>query len=416
MVVVIASVLLTLSIPAYQALIRSSERTLATSALQNGVRAAQDIALAGDEGEDGAIVFLHDDRGRIVIVPAVKIGTYENPVSTVGGSSATIPGGGGAFSPVGIPTVTVDVFVPTRTSNEIQLPRFWSVRGYAAPGSLNDRVNVINPPDSPEDSLTAIWYNSPMYTGGDLTADVRQEGHWVFPETSFFARDAQHEGAPSDGDFGQVSSGDRTPRQSFMIRFDGRTGQLRRDAAPAIFVDPRLSNDRPYGDVPGIEDRWKRVDLSEDLRRWAERVLTNPDIDGNGNGWQLPDTLERAQLISNASHDTVLLKPVTRIALYDEREFAGDIGARRLNPNGTIYEQYDQDDSTAEILVDEALWAAYPGDDVIRTRINRWIEGDTNDDGVISFDDPDDEGRVDNPLSRVYLVQPYSAQLVEVIR
>ena len=47
-----------------------------------------------------------------------------------------------------------------------------------------------------------------------------------------------------------------------------------------------------------------------------------------------------------------------------------------------------------------------PGD--LRTRINAWVDGDTNGDG--EFTD------ADQPEARLYLVQPGTGELTEVVR
>ena len=176
-----------------------------------------------------------------------------------------------------------------------------------------------------------------------------------------------------------------------MIRFDGRTGQVRLDASPALFVDPRVSRERPFGDQPGdrgpVEThRPRRID-----QPLGHRVLEHPDIDRERRRARKDELELRAKLLGNASHDTVLVKPVTRLALYDERAMARDIGARGLNATGTVYEVYDQTDSSAEIeFDDDPVARGLPGRRTrIRTRINQWIEGDTNHDNQIVFD-PDD--------------------------
>lgn len=416
-VIVIATILISLSVPAYQNLIESSEQSLAVNALQNAVRSAQDIALERGGDSDGAVVFLHDGAGRVSMVPAVKIGEYENPVQPIGGG-----GGGGNFinpSPIGVDTVRVEVFAPTETGREIQLPRLWSVRGYAVPGSLNDRMTPSRPSDNPDEKIAAVWYNSPIYGGDDVTDPIRREAHWVFPETGFYARDAQYEGGGTDGDIAGNPQNQRTPRQSFMIRFDGRTGQLVRDTTPAIFIDPRPSRERPYGDPPDPDDAWKRIDLSISAKQWALRVLQFPDPDGDGDAWARADESERTKLIGNASHDTVFVKSVTRLALYNEEELAQDIGAKGLNATGTLYLPYDQADSGSEIGFDDAIWRGdFPGIDEVRDRINAWIEGNTNNEDNedrILFD-AEDPSVSDQPKARLYLIQPYSAELTEVLR
>ncbi|MDF1868872.1 MAG: type II secretion system protein [Phycisphaerales bacterium] len=406
-VLVIAMVLLTISVPAFQSLIESSERSLAVNSVQTAIQAAQDIALDGREGEDGAIVFLVADNGQLTMVPAVKIGTHREPYAAAPGA-------------LGLQTfdydyIDMEVFAPLNSADAIQLPKSWFVRGYAPIGSMVDKFIVRNTPA--DQRFAAIWYNSPIYGGTDFNSDIKQESHWIFPETNMFAKNAQHVGGnASTGDLGGIQGQFRSPRQSFMIRFDGRTGQLSRSTAPAIFIDPRVSRERPFGDQPNLNDRWKRVDLADSVQRWGLRMMSASDTNSDGTHWTIQDQYDRALWMGNISHDTVLVKAVSRIALYNEQEMARDIGARGLNRiTGTVYRDYDQTDSESEIQFDDRLWDSYPGDADILRKINRWVEGDTNDDGIITFDS-NDPNLLDEPLSRLYLIQPYSGKLQEVLR
>ncbi len=419
-VIVIGLIILTISVPVFQTIIDSSDRSLAINSLQTAVQAAQDIALEGREGEDGAIVFLVDDNGRLSMIPAVKIGTYREPYLAP-------PGDLGSQS-FDYDYVVMEVFSPLDSGSSIQLPESWFVRGYASVGSMIDR---FVPADINGGRSIAIWYNSPLYGGSDVNSAIKDEGHWVFPETNLFAKDAQHVGGdPVTGNLGAMQSQFRSPRQSFMIRFDGRTGELSRSTAPALFIDPRLSRERPFGDQPAIEDQWKRVDLSESTRRWGIRMLSVADTDSNGSPWTNGDQFTRSLWLGNISHDTVLVKSVTRIALYNEQDLARDLGARGLNQvTGTLYKDYDQSDSQSEIEFDFDLWPTNtPDAQQLLTAIDRWIQGDTGGpfvngrpwpDGVIRFTDdtdPDSAAEFDEPRSRLYLIQPYSGKLQEVMR
>lgn len=414
-VIVMGIILLTISVPAFQSLIASSERSLAVNSLQAAIQAAQDIALDGREGEDGAIVFLIDDNGRLTLAPAVKIGSFREPY--VGAAGAL---GETSFD---YDYIEMEVFAPLDSGDLIQLPESWYVRGYAPIGSLVDRL-VSDSVTEPR--TAAIWYNSQIYGGTDVNDPAKSESHWVFPETNLFAKNAQHVGGDTNtGDLGALDADLRSPRQSFMVRFDGRTGQLSRSANPAVFIDPRLSRERPFGDQPDIADRWKRVDLSESVQKWGIRMLSASDTNSDGTHWSLNDQYTRALWIGNVSHDTVLVKAVTRLALYNEQDLARDLGARGLNKTtGTLYAAYPQDDSQAEIQYDLNLWPASdaPDEDELRDWISQWIEGDTSGpggrpDGQIVYDtDPANAEEIDTPLSRLYLIQPYSGELQEVLR
>ncbi len=407
-VVVIAMIMLTISIPAYQALIASSERSLAVNSLQSAVQAAQDIALDGREGEDGAIVFLVSDDGRLTMIPAVKIGNHREVYMGA-------PGEMGLQS-LDYDYIEMEVFAPVSSGESIQLPESWFVRGYAPIGSMVDKLIKRNV--APNMRFASLWYNSPTYGGSDFLNPIKDEGNWVFPETNMYARDAQHAGGdPITGDLGALFGSVRTPRQSFMVRFDGRSGQLSRSTMPALFINPRVSRERPFGDQPLLQDRWKRVDLADNIHRWGVRMTSASDVNSDGQHWSTTDLLERSLWMGNVSHDTVLVKAVTRIALYNETDLANDLGARGVNRiTRTIYKDYDQLDSDAEIEFDLELWPTNtPTADDIRIAINRWIEGDTNGDGRISFD-PDNSALLDEPRSRLFLIGSYSGKLQEVLR
>jgi len=406
-VIVIALIMLTIAVPAFQSLIRSSERSFAISSLQTAIQAAQDIALDGREGEDGAIIFLVSDDGLLTMIPAVKIGDHKEPYSAAPGALG--------FQSFDYDYIDMEVFAPLESGESIQLPKAWFVRGYAPIGSMVDKFILRNVPA--EQRFASIWYNSPIYGGSDFQSPIKSQSHWVFPETNMYARDAQHVGGnASTGALGGIQGQFRSPRQSFMVRFDGRTGQLSRSTTPALFINPRNSRERPFGDQPNTTDRWKRVDLADSVQRWGNRMLLATDTNSDGTHWTIQDQYDRALWMGNISHDTVLVKAVSRIALYNEQDLARDLGARGLNPiTGTIYEDYDQGNSESEIAFDENLWQSYPGHPEIIERINQWIQGDTNGDGVITFD-PDDPDLLDEPLSRLYLIQPYSGQLQEVMR
>ena len=173
-------------------------------------------------------------------------------------------------------------------------------------------------------------------------------------------------------------------------------------------MDPRNSREREFGDRPDLREQTLRVDLAEDLEVWAMRVLNSPDLSGDGITYGRDDSTLREQLIGTASNDTILVKPVTRVALYDERDLALAIGARGLNPQtNSIYLPHDQDARNVEIGFDDTLFTSFNRDTIV-DQISSWIEGDTDFNNQIDFDD--------EPLSRLYLVQSYTGELKEVLR
>lgn len=399
-VIVIAGLLLTIAVPAFQSTIYSSNRTLAVNALQAASVMGRDVAI--NTGKDGAIVFVFDPEvGRIQIIPAIRVGTVREATTAPAGS-----GGGGGPSSVGFgdqPYFDREVFVPAPVGEVLTLPAGWMVRGYASPGLMLDYDSAGNP--------AAAWYNSMMYGGLNVRDDAKDEAHWIFPETGFFAKDAQVNGGSLDGSFSNVNADDPTARQSFMIRFDGRTGAVSRDTRSALFIDPRNSNQRePGGNQPDQYEITMRPDLAEDLEVWASRVIRSPDITNDGIAYGRDDGRLREQLIGNASNDTILVKPVSRVALYDENKLALGIRARGVNrETGTIYLPHEQDQRQVDIQLDMSLFTDINTEEDAIERINSWIDGDTDFDGTVSF-------LTDEPDSRLFLVQSYTGELKEILR
>lgn len=394
-VVVIILIVLTIATPAFRALLYSSQRSQATNTISAAALAARELALRSASGDDGAVVFVYDRDGSMRIIPAIRVGTVLEPVTGGGGTT-----GGGASGLGAVPLVRRDVFAPVPQVATFEMPRFWNVRGYAPARSMVEFV----PGERPREDI-AIWYNSPAYGSNNPDAPAKSEGNWVFPETAFY--DVDQQTAPA-------GPNTRTARQSFMIRFDARTGGVSTNREPALFVDPRPSSaNRPGGDRPQATDRWLRPDRAENLASWAGGLLAAPPIDSRGQPLRPPYTANadgvRLSYIGMSSNDTILIKPVTRVAVFDERRLAQDVGARRLNgETNSLYEPVPAGSGPADIELDESLFASGFDPNQMRRRINRWIEGDTNDDGLI------DEN--DEPQARIFLLRPGTGELAEVLR
>lgn len=401
-VIVVILIVLSIATPAFRALVYSSERSLAFNSVEAGVASARDLALRAGGGGDGAVVFLFDPGGPVRIIPAVKVGTVTEPAES------------GRLDAVG--SITMDVFAPVPEVAAVEMPPNWHVRGYAAPGSMVDLLANGEP--------FARWYNSPTTGNNNPGSPVKEERNWVFPESGFYATDFQVPPAQGGGGGVQVQRNTPTGRQSFMIRFDGRTGAMSSDRGLALFIDPRPSTaDRPGGDRPRARQLWLRADRAENLGDWAQGVLNAPPFDGQGNPIQPPyrpvhEERGRLSFIGSPSNDTVLVKPVTRLAVYDGRRLAVGVGARGLNEaTASLYHPVAPDGRggyDGPIGFDEALFRDFPGNDALRERINRWIEGDTSGpdgepDGLIDIE-------FDDPEARLYLVRPSTGELTEVVR
>ncbi len=391
-VVLIGLIILAIAVPAFQSMVYSSNRSLAVNALQASSQMARDVALS--TGQDGAVIFVFDPQvGKMQIIPAVMVGTLREKTTAAAGS-----GGSSALSDS--PYFDRDVFVPASAGETLEIPRYWMVRGYASPRAMIDRDSTGN--------AAANWYTSDAYGGTDASANIKSKAHWVFPETGFFPVDAQIVGGGLDGELSEVDTTLPTGRHSFMIRFDARTGVMSKSMNAALFVNPRNSRKRPYGDRPTSYEQSLRVDMADDLGIWASRIISSSDLTGDGIPYGRDDEELRIQLIGNASNDTILVKPVTRLALYDERKLGIGIGSRGLNPQTqTLYLPADQRNADTQIRFDLSLLSSMDEGELVE-RVNRWIDGDTNFDGVFGLDD--------EPESRMYLIQPYTGQLQEVLR
>lgn len=393
-VVVIILIVLTVATPAFQSMLYSAARSESANTVNAAVLAARELALRSASGDDGAVVFVYDRDGTMRVIPAVRVGTVLEPAYGAGGA------GGGPSGLGGTPRVRRDVFAPVPQAAAFQMPAFWNVRGYAPANSMIEYV----PGERPREDL-AVWYNSAMYGASDVTDDAKREGNWVFPETAFYDIDQ-----PSSG------SGPNQPtaRQSFMIRFDSATGTVSADRSPALFIDPRPSTvNRPGGARPQAPQRWLRPDRAEDLGAWARGLIASPPIGANGDRLRPPFTeasdSTRLSYIGLSSNDTVLVKPVSRIAVYDERIMARDLGARRLNATtNSLYSPVARGSNDDGNQIDLGLFPSATNPEALRQRINRWLDGDTNNDGTIDDDD--------QPQARIYLLRPGTGDLTEVLR
>ncbi|RMH29891.1 MAG: prepilin-type N-terminal cleavage/methylation domain-containing protein [Planctomycetota bacterium] len=397
-VIAIIVIVLTIAVPSFRALVYSSERSLAFNSVESAVASARDLALRSSGGDDGAVVFLFDAGGPMRIVPAVRVGSYRQSLQP-----DNLADNG---------SLTMDVFAPVQDVPPIEMPRNWHVRGYAPSGSTLEMV-----PGRPRP--IPRWYNSET-VGSDI--DSRNERNWLFPESGFFPIDQQTTSIPQ-GRWGVNA----TARQSFMIRFDARTGGLSSNRGLALLVDPRPSTEnRPGGERPNVDQLRLRPDRAADLVQWTRSILSAAPFNPS-TGVPLPPPYRstgdsgRAEYIGIDSNDTVLLKPVTRIAVYDERRLAQALGARGLNAGtGTIYDDIAPDAAGTDAVIrfDETLFRDGFDPDTIRRNINSWIEGDTNLDGRIGGDPEDLPGDLqpDEPQARLYLIRPLTGELTEVLR
>ncbi len=282
-VIVILLTLLTLVLPAFVSIKKSSEYSISQELLKQAVRDAHGRALAARY--DTAVVFAYSPDQGLQMIPCNMIGRVLD---------------GNLRDPTdrNNPQVTRDVFAPVISRKAVTLPAGVSVRGHVEAFKVD-----------------AHWYE-PVTDGGQrYTPD---EEAWVFPETDFYSRQLQGGAAGTTADVGRY-------RQTFMIRFAARTGQLvPSEAAPAVVVLPRVS---ATGRQSGLAAS-ARLDTAPDAGALASSILDRLD-------W----TNEQKQLIlGDSSSDTALVRSVTRVAVYRERELAQGLGVRLDNVSQTVYQ------------------------------------------------------------------------------
>lgn len=348
-VVVIASLLVSIAIPAFSALLASSRESLAQNSLQQAIFSARDAAASAIGGGDTAAVFFYVPGQGITVGIYQKVGTLSDDSLNPGDDPRR------------------DVFVPIPSMEAVQLPPDYSVRGFVLGTQLRDR-----------DWYEALTEYSPapgtLQPGGSSPSD-RGPGAWVFPETDFYDKEVQDDGAD---------------RQTFMVRFTAGTGTLSRDNTSALIVDPRPSNLDRTTTMP--------INQAQDLRAWAVRALISSSLTAP----------EKQELLGNESGDTVLARPVTDIALYRERRLAQMLQLRNLNRDtNSIYAKDDKPEVDTSLFRDSTL----AGQRVeLETRITQWMEG------RLALDAQRDVGSALEADSAVYTVGTYFGELVEVVR
>jgi prepilin-type N-terminal cleavage/methylation domain-containing protein len=272
--------LLAIAVPAFSSMLRSSEESLAENALRGGLAAARDAAARGPAGQDAVALFMYDhETRRTMILPCISAGKLLD--STPAGQQTP---------------VEREVFAPLSGYEPVQLPRGWSVRGFAPAGMLI--------PNADRD-----WYED------TYAAVAPRNGRWVFPETTFLDVDA--------GDQGQF-------RQSFVVRFEGGTGLVKMSDLSGVLVFSPVSG----GQFRASQQPWRdhRGDQAEDYVKFIKGVLARP-ASGTGSV-SLPD---RRLLLGNGASDTILCKPVGQLAVYQEKRLAAALGVRLDARTETIY-------------------------------------------------------------------------------
>jgi type II secretory pathway pseudopilin PulG len=260
-------------------------------------------------------------------------------------------------SPAGVER---DVFAPISGAEPVQLPVGYMVRGFVPAGMMDIS------------SGTQAWYEGDRYDTG--------ERNWVFPENAYYDALSQDDGAD---------------RQSFIVRFSGGVGAiLVGDTREVLVVDPRPTASGRSA-APWSTFRVDIGDVGATVREAIVRLNNQGGLSGGGGA---NDTLTR--LFGDQSGDTVLGRAVEQVVLYREADLAAAIG-QKLDPDtGTLYQNKPEPKLIVKLNSSNA-----------KRDLRRWLEGDTNRDGVWL---DDNDTNPDAPVARIYTFQRYSGALQPV--
>lgn len=343
-VIGIIALLLAIAVPAFSTLLSSSEKSLAVNQLKQGLAAARDAAIQSPSG-DAAAVFLFTPGGRVSIVPCVAVGQLND----VKGAS-------------GPDTTAREIFVPIAGAEPIFMPRGWSIRGFAALNTIYTSQAPANGMAQPEP-----WYARYDRAGAPAASGPRQA--WVFPENAFLNPTRAITGAQ---------------RQTFIVRFKAGTGELdSSNNATALVFDPLPVGANPLAEYNNGNSF--RMTAPYDSRR-ADQLRIGSSIAPSPDKFVRRLLASRSPVLSQAdltallgkqSPDTILVRPVTELALYEESHLATGLGLRQLNrATASIYGVANQPTAVPDApIIDTSLWSTQPDPASITDQINGWIEG-----------------------------------------
>lgn len=364
-VITIITIIVLIALPRFARMLEDQQEQLAVNLLRAALKAGREAAMQSPGDEDAAIVFFYRPAttssisgGRLVAVPYVKAGTFQDDPNRLNNGPVQ-----NATSVLGVQR---DVFLPVGDSEPIVFPRGWMVRGYAPPNSMPDpqSTNATDPGYN--------WYES----GGGGNRYVSTEGNWVFPETDFY-------------DLSDDRAGNN--RQTFMVRFKARTGE--------VVVNPNdisiVIDVRPYYqglDANSTRRLYDAYDRNAFVRKLLREASPARQLILGRNGDSNSATL---------SSNVVLVRPVRQLSLNDESKLAAALQLELNRESGCLYRPAPAivaAESAADASPDPAFM---PGVDSLK--INQWIEGDTNFNNQVEGPDGNDR-----PLARVFSIDRYT--------
>lgn len=396
-VVAIFVIVLVIAIPAFQSMLYGSEQSLAENALRQGLASARDRAARGRPGEDTAAVFFFEPGGRSSIVTCVKAGEMVS------------------VDPTTQERRTLEIFAPASGAEPVQMPRGWSVRGYARPNMIDD-----------------TWYDRTYPSAGN----VREQGAWVFPENGFYwpglpppgVGPPPHENPPyaalrSPPPVNSVGDRNRN-RNTFMVRFEGGSGHavtsspryvLVLAAVPEDYRSVPFSSANPWN-LPGPDGRaLLRVDQESDAARFVARALALPRIAptviGQVNNAGTQAIVQQAQLdlvLGTFAADIVRAKAVGQLAVYSESRLARGLGLRLDRATDSLYQPATASEPHARWIGE---WGPNPTTQQYELK-SAWIEGRRRP-GSAAGDDNDGWSAA-APDARIFAIARYQGSLVEM--
>lgn len=337
-VVVIVALLIVLAVPSFRAMMKGTEETMAESQLRSALRAAKDTAVRSGRGTDAAAAFFFTDEGRLTIVPYIRAGvlrdkSYYNERDAVDELSE----------------VEREIFVPAQGAQTVQLPKYWTVRGFV-PARYIENVG-------------GGWYKSSASSTNAPAYNSAVE-NWVFPETCFFD--------PALSDQG-------SRRHTFIVRFEGGTGQMiSAPVTPVLLLSPAMEvaamNDLDGGLGGNKLLKARRRTMGQDYAGYVRELLKTNVLDpGNERGQGDPRS-KRQVLLGRSSTDMVLARPVTQIALCDESRIASAIGARLRDWPALIERDEASAANPGAARFNDSALEGLDGAGVT-VKINAWIDG-----------------------------------------
>ena len=341
-VISIFVLLLAIAVPAFSSMLYTSEQSLAENSLRLALGAARDVAAKSPTGQDSAAVFMYDPESKKTTTLIVtKVGVLNDRIFN-GGQE----GNNNA-------SVTREVFAAAPGIEPIQMTAGWTVRGYAPAGFIDDE-----------------WYEQAGYQ------NLRTQGNWVFPETEFYLdSDPQSHGQ----------------RQTFMIRFEGGTGQVLPvdPSGVLVFSESPSSANRNTPIVGGNPSTNPLNPENEpDPVRFVRKILAWPTT----GTLALPSSSPRHHIVGQYSRDVILAKAVGQVALCSERRLARGLQLEVDKFTGCLYQQPSASGPAFVTAVTDA------------DLINQWIENTL----------PDGNGGVVDSDCRIFCVQKYLGWLQEV--